>query len=242
MVEELPELMFFYHNYARLEGELEGFSKLQCKTALITSGTLRSRINSGKYNFTSIVYGPMTMRKVIRIFAESKIEKPILVENVLEEEKVEETRSFENVRAMVAENNAISQKIITNILKSFSVEVFVAEDGLKAFEMRREHELDIIFMDMDMPVMDGPESISKILYYEGINQLSHTPIISLGTLNEEMVDHSGIDGFINKPFDADEIYNIVHKFCVEMPKEKKAQEEDDFIAKVLSDDFLKEDS
>lgn len=241
---ELPEVMFFYHHYARLEGELEAFSNLKCKTALITTGTLRSRINSGKYDFSSMVYGPMTMRKVIRIFAESKLDNPVLIENVIDE-PIEEKKGFENLRALVVEDNKVSQKIIEKILKNFSMDVTLAENGLEGFELRKEKDFDIIFMDMEMPVMDGYQATSKILYYEGVNQLPHVPIISLsadkGADNQDKRDRSGIDEFIHKPYNAEQIHDIIQKYCVDLPTRMKAQEEDDFIAKVLSEDFLKVD-
>ena len=152
--------MFFYHNYARLEGEIEQFSKLSCRTALITSGTLRARINTGRYDLSSIVYGPITMRKVIRTFVESKIDRPLIMEEETTEtmdttETTEASHEFENIHALVVEDNEISQKIMLNILKSFSMEVTIATDGKKAFELRREQDYDIIFMDMQMPVLDG---------------------------------------------------------------------------------------
>jgi len=239
---ELPDLMFFYHNYTRLEGELELFSNLDCKKALITSGTLRSRINSHRYDFSSIVYAPITMRKVIRIFAESKLEKPLLVEQE-SVETIDKSRTFENIHALVVEDNEIAQKIITNVLESFSIEVTVAMDGQKAFELRREKDFNIIFMDIQMPIMDGFESTSKILYYEGVNQLKHVPIIALSadSHNDSIKEKSGMDDFIKKPFEADKIYDTIQKYCVDIPIKIKAQEEDDFIAKVLSEDFLKED-
>ena len=244
---ELPELMFFYHNYARLEGELEEFSNLPCKTVLVTSGTLRARINTGKYDFSSIIYSPITMRKVIRTFAESKLNKPIIIEHDTEDvtNAIEPSQEFENIHALVAEDNEISQKILVNILKNFSIEVTVTTDGKKAFDLRREQDFDIIFMDMDMPVMDGYECTSKILYYEGVNQLKHIPIIALG-LDELKKDDltnnkTGIDGFVSKPFESDKIYDIVKKYCIDIPMQLRAQEEDDFIAKVLSEDFLKDD-
>ncbi len=242
---ELPDLMLFYHNYTRLEGELEASSSLACKKALITSGTLRSRINSHKYAFSSIVYGPITMRKVIRIFAESKLDTPQLIEQEVEETIVK-SQKFENIHALVVEDNAITQKIISNVLKSFSVDVTIVTDGQKAFELRREQDFNIIFMDMDMdmPIMNGFEATSKILYYEGVNQLNHVPIISLGAVvpPKGTEKKSGIDDFITKPFDAVKIYDTIQKYCIDIPLKMKAKEEDDFIAKVLSEDFLKEDS
>lgn len=244
----LPDLLFAYHNYARLEGELEAFSSLPCKVALITSGTLRARINTDKHLFSSIVYAPMTMGKVANVLAQSKIESPKAIESSKEsKESTPEVQKFENIHALVAEDNDISKKIITNILQKNGVEVTVAEDGQKAFELRRENDFNIIFMDMDMPVMDGLESTSKILYYEGVNRFDHIPIIGL-VVDSENLDESlkqqyekaGIDDFISKPIESDMIVELIQKYCIDMPRELAQTEEDELIAKVLAGDFLKE--
>ena len=242
---KLPELMFVYHNYARLDGELESFSKLKTKIALITSGILRSRINIDKFSFSSIVYAPITMRKIVKIFADSKLQKPVLVETSDKKEELSiDQPVFEHIKALVAEDNEISQKIIANILKKTGIEVSVADNGQKAFELRKENDYDIIFMDIDMPVMNGLEATSKILYYEGINQFTHVPIVALITDNNENAKEryikAGMDEYIQKPIDAKTVIDVIQKYCIDLPKEKAQTEEDELIAKVLSGDFLKE--
>jgi signal transduction histidine kinase/CheY-like chemotaxis protein len=239
----LPDLMFVYHNYVRLEGELESFSKLSCKVALLTSGFLRSRINADKFNFSSIVYAPITMRKIVKIFAESKLEKIIVATEEIEKNtKVEQ--NFENIKALVAEDNTISQKIIANILKKAGIEVTLVDNGQKAFELRRESDFDIIFMDIDMPLMNGLEATSKILYYEGVNQFKHVPIVALTADSDDNAKEkylkAGMDDYHLKPIDAKQIYDSVQKYCIDLPKEMAQTEEDELIAKVLSGDFLKE--
>ena len=124
------------------------------------------------------------------------------------------------------------------------MEVTTASDGMKAFELRRESDFDIIFMDIEMPVMDGIEATSKILYYEGVNQYNHVPIIALTTNATEAsiakYTRAGMDDCIEKPIDADTIYDMVNKYAVERQKELAQSEEDELIAKVLAGDFLKE--
>ncbi|HHD78599.1 MAG TPA: response regulator [Epsilonproteobacteria bacterium] len=240
----LPDLMLVYHNYARLDGELESFSNLGCKVTLITSGILRSRINADKFTFSSIVYAPMTMRKIVKIFAESKLEKPIVLEEIEEKtEDTEENQKFEHIKALVADDNEISQKIIANMLKKTGVDVILANNGQKAFELRRENDFDIIFMDIDMPLMNGLEATSKILYYEGVNQFKHVPIIALTTDSDQNAKEkymkAGMDDYLLKPIDAQIIYDVVQKYCVDLPKEMAQAEEDELIAKVLAGDFLK---
>jgi len=237
---ELPDVMIVYHNYARLEGELEAFSKLECKIALITTGTLRSRIDSDKYHFANIVYSPITMSKIVRILAKSKLEQARIAQ-----EENQNGKKFENIHALVVEDNVISQKLIKNDLEKFGLEVMVASNGQEAFEMRRENDFDIIFMDIDMPVMDGIETTRKILYYEGINQFKHVPIIALAVnaLDDELEKYKkiGMDDSVTKPFDLTKVETLIQKYCVDLVKEREVSEEDDLIAKVLSGNFLKEE-
>jgi len=242
----LPDLMFVYHNYARLEGELEEFLKLPSKIALITSGSLRARINLEKYHFSSIVYAPITMSKIVKIFAESKLDKSLLEkESVVENNvNIDEVSEFNNLHALVAEDNKISQKIIVNILEKFGIEVTLASDGKEAFALQKDNHFNIIFLDLDIPIMDGTETTSKILYHEGINQKVHTPIIALTNdikvKEEDLCMKSGMDDCLVKPIDEDKVYKLVQKYCIELPQKHAQTEEDELIAKVLSGDFLKE--
>ena len=237
---ELPDVMLVYHNYARLEGELEAFSNLGCKIALITTGTLRSRIDSDKYYFSNIVYSPITMSKIVRILAKSKLEQTRIAQ-----EADQNSKEFENIHALVVEDNVISQKLIKNDLEKFGLKVTVASNGQEAFEMRRENDFDIIFMDIDMPVMDGIETTRKILYYEGINQFKHVPIIALAVNvvddEQEKYKKIGMDDTITKPFDLGKVERVIQKYCIDLAKEREASEENDLIAKVLSENFLKEE-
>ncbi len=245
---ELPDLLFVYHNYARLEGELEKFAALPVKIALITSGSLRARINTEKYTFSSIVYAPITMKKIIKILTESKlnISEPIEAVKVVSQsgETQEEEKKFNGLEALLVEDNEISQKILTDQLKKLGMQVTVSSSGAEAFELRKEKAFDIIFMDVDMPMMNGMETTSKILYYEGVNQLDHTPIIALAQdLSDQECNKylkAGMDDCMHTKINEKEMYELIHKHCIELPKKMAQSEEDELIAKVLSGDFLKE--
>jgi len=239
---ELPSLMFVYHHYARLEGELDAFFKLPTKIALLTSASLRSRIDIGRYNFSSIVFTPIVMSKVVKIFLESKVVKPAISTIPLENES--QNNSFENIHALVVEDNEISQKLTTGILNKLGIRTSVAYNGSEAFDLRRENDFSIIFMDIEMPIMDGLEATTKILYYEGINQFPHVPIIAVSPDIDENAKEKylkgGMDDYISKPIEAEVIFALIQKYCIDLPKEIAQSEEDELIAKVLSGDFLKD--
>ena len=239
---QIPELLFVYHNYARIEGELEELVSLPTKIALITSGSLRARINVEQYNFSSVVYAPITIGKMVKIIAESKIERPALLETI----KVpEEVKIFDNLSVLLVENNHVSQQIITDVLKKFNMKTSLASNEKEALELSKEKDFNIILMDVYTTITDVAEITSKILYYERVNQLRHVPII--GLVNDvkpeekEKWIEEGMDDIIAKPINSDTLDQLLQKYCIDLAKEAEETEEDALIAKILAgESFLKE--
>jgi CheY-like chemotaxis protein/two-component sensor histidine kinase len=121
-----------------------------------------------------------------------------------------------NAKALIAEDNAINQKLVQNILQSMGLETDLANNGQEALEKRRENDYDIIFMDIQMPVMDGVEATHAILRYEGANELPHTPIVAL-TANALKGDRErflseGLDEYVSKPIEMNELLYVLNKF------------------------------
>lgn len=73
-------------------------------------------------------------------------------------EPVEDTR----LRVLLAEDNRVNQIIAANLLKSLGCRVEVVNDGAEAVRTAARHEFDVIFMDIQMPHMDGPAATSLI--------------------------------------------------------------------------------
>ncbi len=212
--QKLPDLMFIYHNYTKNKGELEALGHLPCKTTLITSSSLRSQINIDKHLFSNIVYAPITMSKVLRFIPTIKENKSInICKNIVPSKK---KYTFGTVQALVVEDNDISKNIIANILRKMQINVMVASNGKEAYELRRKNNFNIIFMDVNMPIMNGFEATTKILTYEKVNQCKHIPIVAMATDNTGKYKYiqAGMSDFINKPIDADKIYAIVEKYCI----------------------------
>ncbi len=120
-------------------------------------------------------------------------------------------------KALVVEDNIINQKLIVNILKGFGLTIDVANNGLEAVEKRKSvQDYDLIFMDIQMPIMDGIEATKIIKKYEDENGLTSIPIIAL-TANalkgdRERLIKEGLDEYISKPIEMAELLYILHKF------------------------------
>jgi CheY-like chemotaxis protein len=102
------------------------------------------------------------------------------------------------------------------VLLRYGITVELANNGLEAFEKRRNTTYDLIFMDIQMPVMDGIEATHEIINYEVEEQLEHIPIIALtaNALNgdRERFLTEGLDEYIPKPIETNELLYILKKF------------------------------
>jgi len=112
---------------------------------------------------------------------------------------------------LVAEDVQSSQVLMRLMLSKLGVEVVIAEDGHRAIEMALSQSFDLIFMDMQMPNMDGYEA-TGILRQKG----HHTTIVAL-TANamkgdsERCID-AGCDGYLTKPIDRRELFDVLAQY------------------------------
>jgi len=212
---ELPDIMIFDHRYARLSGELEQCASLDCKTIILTDGSLHARINPKKHRFDDVIFTPISLQKSIRILENTqKIDDDIYIQPSKSLENIE---SFIGIHALVADDNIINRKLIKIILEKTGLTVTLASDGKEAFEEYKKYNFDIIFMDIQMPVMDGVEATHTILRYEKENGLNHVPIIAL-TANVAIGDKEhymseGMDDYATKPLEIDVLKLLISKHC-----------------------------
>jgi CheY-like chemotaxis protein len=130
------------------------------------------------------------------------------------EELKEENKSkkIEGLKILYAEDNPINQKLLVMIMKSMGYSVDIANNGLEAWEMAITTSYHIIFMDVQMPKMDGIESTRRI-----INDQPQRPIIIAVTANAEVADQkrcieAGMNDFIPKPFNAKMLKEALSKW------------------------------
>jgi len=212
----LPDIMIFDHHYARLSGELEQCSSISCKSVLLTVGSLYSRINPEKHHFTDILMAPITLNKTIRILRHARNINTVEVSTPVLNDDIE---AFFKLRVLVADDNMINRKLIQIILEKLGLDVTLVENGEEAVKSYKDNLFDIIFMDIQMPIMDGVEATKAILEYEREEKLDHVPIIAL-TANASPGDkdrylNAGMDDYATKPLDVEVIKSLIHKYCSE---------------------------
>jgi len=212
----LPDIMIFDHHYAILAGELDQCASLDCKTVILTDGSLHSRINPNRHHFDDIIFTPISLHKCIRILEVTHRQD---VETYSQPSKtLENVASFTGLHALVADDNLINRKLINIILEKIGLRVTLASDGLEALKKYQEDiSYDIIFMDIQMPIMDGVDATRSILTYEKENDLPHVPIIALtanvATGDKEYYLSEGMDDYATKPLEIHIIKSLISKHC-----------------------------
>ena len=189
---------------------------------LVTELHQREMILDFSTDLTNIMYEPITFSKVEKSIKKILEKKRHLVK--VEESKHIKKREltpvegkFKGTKSLVVDDNIINQKMIVHTLRNIGIESDVAENGKIAFEMRIKNDYDIVFMDIQMPVMNGVDSTHAILEYENENSLNHIPIIAV-TANALKGDRErflaeGLDDYISKPIQLDKFIEILEKYC-----------------------------
>lgn len=123
----------------------------------------------------------------------------------------------ENAKILLVEDNIVNQRVAVLIMKRLNLRCDIASDGQKAIEMYKERLYDLIFMDIEMPLMDGLQSSKLIREFEkneGLN--NRTSIIALTASEPDDLAgkylEAGMDGFIEKPIRADLLADFLENF------------------------------
>jgi CheY-like chemotaxis protein/HPt (histidine-containing phosphotransfer) domain-containing protein len=163
------------------------------------------------------------------------------------------------LRVLVAEDNIINQKLILRILEHMGYVPDVVVTGIDVLDSLRRKKYNLIFMDVQMPEMDGLEATKHIL--EKYNEKDRPKIIAM-TANAMQGDReiclsAGMDDYISKPILIEEVQSVIEKWGRKsnnlnniIPKKMKFEKEELLDYKIIqglkelgSDDdnsFLKE--
>ncbi len=130
------------------------------------------------------------------------------------ENQPESGGSGRDVRLLVVEDNQINQLVTLKVLEKMGIRADVASDGREALSSARENPYDIIFMDLQMPEMDGFEATSRIREQE--EEDSKTVIIAMtadaqSQIREKCLE-AGMDDYLSKPVQLRDLREAVSKW------------------------------
>lgn len=123
------------------------------------------------------------------------------------------TFQYRPLRILLAEDNKMNQLIASKIFKKVGYTIDIAENGLDAIHMADLQHYDLIFMDIQMPGMDGLQATRSIIEKHGS---SAPPIIAMtaNVLSEDEIEctEAGMKDFVSKPFTFERLENVIQKW------------------------------
>jgi CheY-like chemotaxis protein len=135
--------------------------------------------------------------------------KPELVTRHSISEKVRQ-----GLRVLLAEDNAVNQKLATYLLQKAGYSVDMVENGLLAVERIKKEHYCMVLMDVQMPEMDGYDATRAIREWEG--KKHHTPIIAMtaGAMkgDRELCIEAGMDDYVSKPLNPGLLFETMKKW------------------------------
>lgn len=210
------DLIFADYSYSNDE-EIASFGKLPQSLIVLTKSSYMKRIESIGANIHKTIYEPLNVTKLKLAFDSydsTKVQQKKTQK--ANRKKYKDGTSKFNANVLIAEDNIINQKLIKRTLEDLGLTVSLANNGLEAFQKRKDGNFDLIFMDIQMPFLDGTEAVAEILEYEAEEGLTHVPIIAL-TANALKGDRErfldvGLDEYTTKPLVRSEIISILNLF------------------------------
>ena len=120
------------------------------------------------------------------------------------------------IRVLVAEDNVVNQKVISRMLEKLGIRCDVAANGREAVDMLEMLPYDLLFMDCQMPELNGYDATAELRRRERSGQ--HVTIIAMTAQvtvesRTQCLD-SGMDDFVSKPVSVEELIKVLNKWAV----------------------------
>jgi PAS domain S-box-containing protein len=124
--------------------------------------------------------------------------------------------SSKSLHILLAEDNVVNQKVATKILANWGHSIVVASNGKEAVDACEKERFDLIFMDVQMPDLDGFEATQIIRAGEKDGGW-RLPIVAMTAHamkgDKEKCLAAGMDDYVSKPINRDELFSVIEKFA-----------------------------
>ncbi|NNJ89196.1 MAG: response regulator, partial [Eudoraea sp.] len=135
--------------------------------------------------------------------------------------KQENKQSVDTLKVLVFEDNPLNQWLIKKRLKSWGCTFFVTEHATEGLQILDDEIIDVVFMDLHMPVVDGYE-ITRRIRANQQERISKVPVIALtadfSAGDKDKASEDGINDFILKPYTAEELLDKLIQYGFTKPE------------------------
>ena len=213
------------------EDELRIFNEQSQELVILTKSHYMKPIEALKLDIFKTLYEPLNRSKVKVLLdnytikhANDNLQAKPTSKKV--SRKFDATTSKFDANVLIAEDNIINQKLIKRTLEDLGLTITIASNGLEAFQKRKDGNFDLVFMDIQMPFLDGVEATKEILEWEREYNQPHIPILAL-TANalkgdRERFLEAGLDEYTTKPLVRTEIVALLNMFISDFIVDKNA--------------------
>ncbi|MFO7745474.1 MAG: PAS domain S-box protein [Psychroflexus sp.] len=184
------------------------------------SNDITEEINLKKC-FKQVLVKPIKKIDLLRIVTNQQEPQSIDNQDNNNLKTIEET---EGLKFLIAEDNLINMELIKSYLKNIysNVNIYEAEDGLKALNLFKKYSPDVVFSDIQMPNMNGYE-LAEAIRKEKKGRTTPIIAITAGTVKgtKEKCIEAGMNDYISKPILQESIKNIILKYGPEKDQSVK---------------------
>ncbi|OUR69666.1 hypothetical protein A9Q77_08240, partial [Marinomonas sp. 42_23_T18] len=159
------------------------------------------------------------------------------------------TRFYEGRKILLVEDNPLNRQVAQGLLKETLATIDLAENGVEALEKLSKHQYDLVFMDIQMPVLDGFSATKKIRENPAWKNLPIIAMTAHATASDrEKCLQAGMDDYIAKPIDPNNLTQVLSLWMEENkveiapaspPIDRKKVEEQTLINKINALDEVK---
>jgi len=133
--------------------------------------------------------------------------------------------SLGEVNILITDDDSFNRQLVITLLsKISSINCFEAGDGVEAIEILEKSDIDMILLDLHMPIMDGYETLKQIKSNDKYNSLS-IAIITTDEEEKKKLFQEGANDFISKPFDLKELEARIYENVQKRKYHKNYQDE-----------------
>jgi CheY-like chemotaxis protein len=115
-------------------------------------------------------------------------------------------------KVLIVEDVADVRAMMKILVECYGFEAITADDGYEAIEMAKEHQPDLILMDLMMPVLDGVMATSIIRNIEGKNEIPIIALTAYHDIYQKKAIAAGCDAVITKPLNLDRLQPLLNHY------------------------------
>jgi len=149
-----------------------------------------------------------------------EIPEPVLVQDLINNPGKTAAPTATGYRVLVVDDNDVNRHILSLMLKRRGFTVLQASNGFECLSLLEDHPVDIVLMDMQMPVLNGFDTVRKI---RSNSRYSDLPVIALTAAategDQQQCLQAGCNAYLTKPFSSEQFFMMIEDFLAHRESE-----------------------